>query len=75
MTYFSAILEKPSFKKHNITVDTKNNLLQLPIMKVQFNQNLLQKGKKSQMKNILKVPLILTLPQLQVLSEFRWTKF
>ena len=47
MNYFSAFLGNPSFKKHNITIDTKKKLLQLPFLKVQFNQILPKNGKKS----------------------------
>ena len=34
------------FKKHNITIDPRNNLLQLPDLTVQLNQVLPEKGKK-----------------------------
>ena len=37
-TLNSVILGNPFFKKHNITIDPKNNLLQLPNLKVQLDQ-------------------------------------
>ena len=46
-TMSSVILGNPFFKKHNITIDPKNNLLQLPDLTVQLNQILPEKGKKT----------------------------
>ena len=34
----SVILGNPFFKKHNITIDPRNNLLQLPDLTVQLNR-------------------------------------
>ena len=34
----SVVLGNPFFKKHNITIDPKNNLLQLPNLTVQLNK-------------------------------------
>ena len=73
-TMNSVILGNPFFKKHNITIDPKNNLLQLPDLTVQLNQILPEKGKKRYTKKLPKIPLILTkkiqiAPQSQVLLE------
>ena len=62
------------FKKHNITIDPKNNLLQLPDLTVQLNQILPVKGKKRCPKILPKILLILTkkvqtAPQSQVLLD------
>ena len=82
-TMNSVILGNPFFKKHNITIDPKNNLLQLPdltVLTVQLNQILPEKGKKRYYtKNLPKIPLILTkkvqiAPQSQVLLECSLTK-
>ena len=37
-TMNSVILGNPFFKKHNITIDPRNNLLQLPDLTVQLNR-------------------------------------
>ena len=74
-TMNSVFLGNPFFKKHNITIDPKNNLLQLPDLTVQLNQILPEKGKKRYYtKKLPKIPLILTkkvqiAPQSQVLLE------
>ena len=73
-TMNSVILGNPFFKKHNITIDPRNNLLQLPDLTVQLNQILPEKGKKRYTKKLPKIPLILTkkvqiAPQSQVLLE------
>ena len=60
-TMNSVILGNPVFKKHNITIDPKNNLLLLPDLTVQLNQILPEKGKKCYTKNLPKIPLILTI--------------
>ena len=44
-TMNSVILGNPFFKKHNFTIDPRNNLLQLPNLTVQLNQILPEKGK------------------------------
>ena len=67
-------LEIP-FLKNNITIDPKNNLLQLSDLTVQLNQILPEKGKKRYYtKKLPKIALILTkkvqiAPQPQVLLE------
>ena len=49
------------FKKHNIKIDPKNNLLKLPDLTVQLNRILPEKGKKRYYtKKLPKIPLILT---------------
>ena len=74
-TMNSVILRDPFFKKHNITIDPKNNLLQLPDLTVQLNQTLPEKGKKRcYTKTLPKITLILTnkvqiAPQSQVLLD------
>ena len=74
-TMNSVILGNPFFKKHNITIDSRNNLLELPDLTVQLNQILPEKGKKAYYtKKLPKIPLILTkkvqiAPQSQVLLE------
>ena len=79
-TMNSVIFRNPFFKKHNITIDPKNNLLQLPDLAVQLNQILLEKGKKRYYtKKLPEIPLILTkkvqiAPQSQVLLEFSLAK-
>ena len=70
----SVILGNLFFKKHNNTIDPKNNLLQLPDLTVQSNQILPENGKKHHTKKLPEIPLILTkkvpiAPQLQVLLE------
>ena len=70
----SVILGNPFFEKRNITIDPKNNLLQLADLTVQLNQILPQKGKKRYTKKLPKIRLILTkkvqiAPQSQVLLE------
>ena len=45
-TMNSIILGNPFFKKHNITIDPRNNLLQLPDLTVQLNRILPEKGRK-----------------------------
>ena len=42
----SVILGNPFLKKHNIIIDPRNNLLQLPDLTVQLNRILPEKGKK-----------------------------
>ena len=75
-TMNSVILGNPFFRKHNIKIDPKNNLLQLPDLTVQLNQTLSEKGKKRYYtKKLPKFCLILTkkvqiAPQSQVLLEF-----
>ena len=60
-TMNSVILGNRFFKKHNITIDPRNNLLQLPGLTVQLNQILPDKGKKRfYSKKLPKIPLILT---------------
>ena len=57
----SVFFGNPPFKKHRITIDPKNNLLQLPDLTVQLNQILPEKGKKRYYtKKLPKIPLILT---------------
>ena len=79
-TMSSVILGNPFFKKHNITIDPRNNLLQLPDLTVQLNQILPEKGKKRYYtKQLPKIPLILTkkvqiAPQSQVLLECNLAK-
>ena len=74
-TMNSVILGHPFFKKHNITIDPTNNMLQLPDLTVQLNQILPEEGKKRYYtKKLPKIPLILTkkvhiAPQSQVLLE------
>ena len=74
-TMNSVILGNTFFKEHNITIDPKNKLLQLPDLTVQLNQILPEKGKKRYYtKNFPKIPLILTkkvqiAPQSEVLLE------
>ena len=43
----SVILGNLFFEKHNITIDPKNNFLQLPDITVQWNQVSPKKGKKN----------------------------
>ena len=75
LTMTSVILGNPFFKKHNIKIDPKNNLLQIPDITVQLNQILPEKGEKRYYtKKIPKIPLIWTkkiqiAPQSQVLLE------
>ena len=62
------------FKKHIITIDPKNNLLQLPDLTVQLNQFLPEKGKKRYTMKLPKIHFILTkkvqiAPQSQVFLE------
>ena len=60
-TMNSVNLGNPFFKKHIITIDPRNNLLQLPDLTVQLNQILPEKGKKRYYtKKLPKIPLILT---------------
>ena len=60
-TMNSAILGNPFFKKYNITIDPRHNLLHLPDLTVQLNQILPEKGQKSKYtKKLPKIPLILT---------------
>lgn len=79
-TMNSVILGNPFFRKHNITIDPKNNLLHLPNLTVQLNQILPAKGKKPHFtKKIRKIPLVLTQkvniqPQEQVILECKLTK-
>ena len=73
-TMKSVLLGNPFIKKHNFTIDAKNNLLQLPDLTVQLNQILPEKGKKRYTEKLPKIPLILTkkvqiAPQSQVLLE------
>ena len=73
-TMNSVILGNPFFKKHNITINPKNNLLQLPDLTVQLNQILPEKDKKRYTKKLPKILSILTkktqiAPQSQVLLE------
>ena len=74
-TMNSVILANLFFKKHNITIDPTNNLLQLPDLTVQLNQILPEKGKKRYYrKKLSKIPLILTkkvqiAPQSQILLK------
>ena len=49
----SVTLGNPLFKKHNVTIGPKNNLLQLPDLTVQLNQILPEKGKKRLHKEII----------------------
>ena len=56
----SGILGKHFFKNYNITIDSKNILLQIPDLTVQLNQIFPEKGKKHYTKKLPKVPLILT---------------
>ena len=71
----SGFLGKPFFKKHNITIAPRNNLLQLPNLTVHLNQILPEKGKKRYYtKKLPKIPLIFTkkvqiAPQSQVLLQ------
>ena len=70
----NVILGKPFFKKYNITIDPKNNLLQLPDLTVQLNQILREKSKKRYTKKLPKIPFILTkkvqlAPQAQLLLK------
>ena len=46
-TMNSVIIGNPFFKKHNITIGPRNNMLQLPDLAVQLNQILPEKGKKT----------------------------
>ena len=46
-TMNSAILGNPFFKKHNIKIDPRHNLLHLPDLTVQLNQILPEQGQKS----------------------------
>ena len=57
----SVSLGNPFFIKHKITVDIKNNLLQLPDLTVELNQVLPEKSKKQYTKNSPKIHL--TLPK------------
>ena len=74
-TMNSVILGNLFFKKHKITIDPKNNFLQLPPLTVQLNQILPEKGKKRYYrKKLPKISLILTkklqtAPQSQVILE------
>ena len=76
----SVIFGNPFFKKHNITIGPKSNLLQLPDLTVQLNQILPEKGEKRFYTKILrKILLILTrkvqiAPQSQVLLECSLSK-
>ena len=54
------ILGNPSFKKHKNTIGPQKNLLQLPDMTVQLNQNLFETVKKRSVKELPKILLILT---------------
>ena len=56
----TVILGNPFFRKHNFTIDPKNNLLQLPDLTVQLTQILPDKGVKRYTKKSPKIPLILT---------------
>ena len=72
-TLNGVILGNPFFKKRNITIDPKNNLIQLPHLTVQLKQILPGKGIQRCTK-LPKIPLILTkkvqvAPQSQVLLE------
>ena len=59
-TMNSAILGNPFFKKYNITIDPRHNLLHLPDLTVQLNQILPEKGQKSKYtKKLPKLPLLL----------------
>ena len=74
-TMNSVILGNPFFKTYNITIDPKNNLLQLADLTVLLNQILPQKCKKRYYtKKLPEMRLILTkkvqiVPQSQVLLE------
>ena len=74
-TMNSVILGNRFFKKHEITIDPKNNLLQLPDLTVPLNQNLPEKGKQRYYTEKLpKTSFILTkkiqiAPQSQLLLE------
>ena len=74
-TMNSAILGNPFFKKYNITIDPRHNLLHLPDLTVQLNQILPEKGQKSKFtKKLPKLPLLLQKkvyipPQTQALLE------
>ena len=55
------ILGNPFIKKHNISIDPKSTLLQLPDLTVQLNQISPEKGKERfYTKKLPKIPLILT---------------
>ena len=76
LTMKSVSLGKLYFKKHNITIDPKINLLKLPDLTVHLDQNLPEKGKKRfYRKKLPKIPFILTkkvqmAPQSQILLEY-----
>ena len=76
----SVILGNHFFKIHKITMDPRNNLLQLPDLTVQLNQIVPEKGKKRYYtKKLPKIPMISTkkvqiAPQSQVLLECSLTK-
>ena len=70
----SVNFENSFFKKHNITINPKHNVLQLPDLTTHLNQILFEKGKKLYMRKLPKNPLILTkklqkAPQSQVLLK------
>ena len=74
-TMNSAILGKPFFKKHNITIDPRHHLLHLSDITVQLNQIFPAQGEKSKYpKKLPKIPLLLTRkvyipPQTQTLLD------
>ena len=68
------VLEIFFLKKHNFTIDPKNNYLQIPNLTVQLDRILPEKVEKRYTKKLPKIPLILTkkvqiAPQSQVLLE------
>ena len=52
----SVILGNCFFKKHDFSIDPKNNLLKLPDLTVQLNQIVPEKGKKRYTKELPKIP-------------------
>ena len=66
----SVLLGNLFFKKQNITIDLRNNLLQLPNLTVQSNQILPEKGKKRYYtKKLPQISLTLTKKVQKALSH------